>query len=222
MPNNRLLAKEEVATYSGMLLDAALEQGGAERVLEVREQLDFVLRTYRGNADLREALGNPAYSPEQRHTLAVNVFDGIDPLAVSVIAVMAERGDLDKLSSTVNAYRNAAGEKLVGVTTCLSMRGSSQILLMRAGVGCRRARRPLDEVITECVPTRRGKAWQRLSSTNGKPSILASISVEASSWKKVAMRIIMSTNGKRIDASVASELEHARIVLKEENDGGEC
>ena len=51
MPNNRLLAKEEVATYSGMLLDAALEQGGAERVLEVREQLDFVLRTYRGNAD---------------------------------------------------------------------------------------------------------------------------------------------------------------------------
>ena len=34
--------------------------------------------------------------------------------------------------------------------------------------------------------------------------------------------IIMSTNGKRIDASVASELEHARIVLKEENDGGEC
>ena len=62
MPNNRLLAKEEVATYSGMLLDAALEQGGAERVLEVREQLDFVLRTYRGNADLREALGTPLSS----------------------------------------------------------------------------------------------------------------------------------------------------------------
>lgn len=125
MPNNRLLAKEEVATYSGMLLDAALEQGGAERVLEVREQLDFVLRTYRGNADLREALGNPAYSPEQRHTLAVNVFDGIDPLAVSVIAVMAERGDLDKLSSTVNAYRNAAEEKLgvavVDVTTVVAL-----------------------------------------------------------------------------------------------------
>ena len=190
MPNNRLLAKEEVATYSGMLLDAALEQGGAERVLEVREQLDFVLRTYRGNADLREALGNPAYSPEQRHTLAVNVFDGIDPLAVS--AVMAERGDLDKLSSTVNAYRNAAEEKLgvavVDVTTVVALDDH------------------LREVITE-----------KLSADLGKKVVLRE-HIDAS----ILGGIIMSTNGKRIDASVASELEHARIVLKEENDGGEC
>ena len=192
MPNNRLLAKEEVATYSGMLLDAALEQGGAEHVLEVREQLDFVLRTYRGNADLREALGNPAYSPEQRHTLAVNVFDGIDPLAVSVIAVMAERGDLDKLSSTVNAYRNAAEEKLgvavVDVTTVVALDDH------------------LREVITE-----------KLSVDLGKKVVLRE-HIDAS----ILGGIIMSTNGKRIDASVASELEHARIVLKEENDGGEC
>ena len=189
MPNNRLLAKEEVATYSGMLLDAALEQGGAERVLEVREQLDFVLRTYRGNADLREALGNPAYSPEQRHTLAVNVFDGIDPLAVSVIAVMAERGDLDKLSSTVNAYRNEKlGVAVVDVTTVVALDDH------------------LREVITE-----------KLSADLGKKVVLRE-HIDAS----ILGGIIMSTNGKRIDASVASELEHARIVLKEENDGGEC
>ena len=151
-----------------------------------------MLRTYRGNSDLREALGNPAYSPEQRHTLAVNVFDGIDPLAVSVIAVMAERGDLDKLSSTVNAYREAAEAKLgvaiVEVTTVVALDDH------------------LRQVITE-----------KLSADLGKKVVLREHIDPA-----ILGGIIMSTNGKRIDASVASELEHARAVLKEENDGGEC
>ena len=192
MPNNRLLAKEEVATYSGMLLDAALEQGGAERVLEVREQLDFVLRTYRGNADLREALGNPAYSPEQRHTLAVNVFDGIDPLAVSVIAVMAERGDLDKLSSTVNAYRNAAEEKLgvavVDVTTVVA----------------------LDDHLREVIKKK------------AEADLGTNVVLRESIDKSLIGGILMSANGKRIDASMTSQLEAARNVLKHSTDGGEC
>ena len=192
MPNNRLLAKEEVATYSGMLLDAALEQGGAERVLEVREQLDFVLRTYRGNADLREALGNPAYSPEQRHTLAVNVFDGIDPLAVSVIAVMAERGDLDKLSSTVNAYRNAAEEKLgvavVDVTTVVA----------------------LDDHLREVIKKK------------AEADLGTNVVLRESIDKSLIGGILMSANGKRIDASMTSQLEAARNVLKQTTDGGEC
>ncbi len=34
--------------------------------------------------------------------------------------------------------------------------------------------------------------------------------------------IIMSTGGKRIDASVSSQLNKARQVLKETSDGGEC
>ena len=192
MPNNRLLAKEEVATYSGMLLDAALEQGGAERVLEVREQLDFVLRTYRDNADLREALGNPAYSPEQRHTLAVNVFDGIDPLAVSVIAVMAERGDLDKLSSTVNAYRNAAEEKLgvavVDVTTVVA----------------------LDDHLREVIKKK------------AEADLGTNVVLRESIDKSLIGGILMSANGKRIDASMTSQLEAARNVLKQTTDGGEC
>ncbi len=66
MPNNRLLAKKRSRPIPACSLDAALEQGGAERVLEVREQLDFVLRTYRGNADLRRRLAIRR-TPEQRH-----------------------------------------------------------------------------------------------------------------------------------------------------------
>lgn len=38
MPTNRLLVKEEVATYTAALLEAAFNEGGQERVLELRDQ----------------------------------------------------------------------------------------------------------------------------------------------------------------------------------------
>lgn len=192
MPTNRLLVKEEVATYAGMLLDAAFEDGGQDRVLEIRDQLEQLLRIYRGNADLREALSNPAFSPEQRARLAANVFEGLDPLATSVIAVMAERGNLGELSQVVSAYGTASEEKLgvcvVDVTTVVSLDDE------------------LRTIITE-----------KLTKDLGKAVVLRE-HIDAS----ILGGIIMNTHGKRIDASVASQLEHTRNVLTESNDGGEC
>lgn len=192
MPTNRLLVKEEVATYAGMLLDAAFEDGGQDRVLEIRDQLEQLLRIYRGNAGLREALSNPAFSPEQRARLAANVFEGLDPLATSVIAVMAERGNLGELSQVVSAYGTASEEKLgvcvVDVTTVVSLDDE------------------LRTIITE-----------KLTKDLGKAVVLRE-HIDAS----ILGGIIMSTHGKRIDASVASQLEHTRNVLTESNDGGEC
>ena len=124
MPTNRLLVKEEIATYAGMLLDAAFSEGGQERVLDVRDQLETVLSLYRGNTDLREALTDPAY-PEQRGRLAANVFEGIDPLVNSVITVMAERNNLGELSQVVSAFYETSEEKLgvcvVDVTTVVAL-----------------------------------------------------------------------------------------------------
>lgn len=192
MPTNRLLIKEEVATYAGVLLNSALEQGGQERVLEVRDQLEQVLAIYRGNADLRDALSNPALSAEQRHTLAEGVFEGIDPLIRSVIAVMAERENLGQLSQVANAYRDASEEKLgvcvVDVTTVVELDDE------------------LRKVITE-----------KLSKDLGKSVVL-----REHIDKSILGGIIMSTHGKRIDASVATQLERTRNVLTETNDGGEC
>ena len=162
MPTNRLLVKEEVATYSGMLLDAAYNAGGQERVLEVRDQLEQVLAIYRGNADLRDALSNPALSA------------------------------LGQLSQVANAYRDASEEKLgvcvVDVTTVVELDDE------------------LRKVITE-----------KLSQDLGKNVVL-----REHIDKSILGGIIMSTHGKRIDASVASQLERTRNVLTETNDGGEC
>ena len=192
MPTNRLLVKEEIATYAGMLLDAAFTEGGQERVLDVRDQLETVLSLYRGNTDLREALTDPAYSPEQRGRLAANVFEGVDPLVNSVIAVMADLGILGKLSAVVSSFEEASEEKLgvcvVDVTTVVSLDDE------------------LRTVITD-----------KLSKDLGKSVVLRE-HIDAS----ILGGIIMSTHGKRIDASVASQLEHTRNVLTESNDGGEC
>ncbi|MFD0703025.1 ATP synthase F1 subunit delta [Slackia equolifaciens] len=192
MPTNRLLVKEEVATYAGMLLDAAYNAGGQERVLEVRDQLEQVLSIYRGNADLRDALANPALLPEQRHQLAEGVFEGVDPLIRSVIAVMAERENLGQLSQVVSTYRDASEEKLgvcvVDVTTVVE----------------------LDDELRKVI-------IEKLSQDLGKNVVL-----REHIDKSILGGIIMSTHGKRIDASVASQLERTRNVLTETNDGGEC
>lgn len=192
MPTNRLLVKEEIATYAGMLLDAAFAEGGQERVLDVRDQLETVLSLYRGNTDLREALTDSAYSPEQRGRLAANVFEGIDPLVNSVITVMAERNNLGELSQVVSAFYETSEEKLgvcvVDVTTVVALDDE------------------LRSVITE-----------KLSKDLGKKVVLRE-HIDTS----ILGGIIMSTHGKRIDASIASQLEHTRNVLTESNDGGEC
>ena len=192
MPTNRLLVKEEVATYAGMLLDAAYNAGGQERVLEVHDQLEQVLSIYRGNADLRDALANPALLPEQRHQLAEGVFEGVDPLIRSVIAVMAERENLGQLSQVVSTYRDASEEKLgvcvVDVTTVVE----------------------LDDELRKVI-------IEKLSQDLGKNVVL-----REHIDKSILGGIIMSTHGKRIDASVASQLERTRNVLTETNDGGEC
>ena len=192
MPTNRLLVKEEVATYAGMLLDAAYNAGGQERALEVRDQLEQVLSIYRGNADLRDALANPALLPEQRHQLAEGVFEGVDPLIRSVIAVMAERENLGQLSQVVSTYRDASEEKLgvcvVDVTTVVD----------------------LDDELRKVI-------IEKLSQDLGKNVVL-----REHIDKSILGGIIMSTHGKRIDASVASQLERTRNVLTETNDGGEC
>ena len=192
MPTNRLLVKEEIATYAATLLDAAGAEGGQERVIAVRDQLNQVLFAFRENGRIRENLSNSSLSAQQRYELAASVFEGCDPLAVSVLAVMAERGNLGELSAVIDAFVNAAENKLnvsiVDVVTAVA----------------------LDDEL-------RGIITEKLSKDLGKPVVLCE-TVD----KSILGGIIMSTNGKRIDASISSKLEGTRALLKENNDGGEC
>lgn len=192
MPTNRLVVKEEVATYAAVMFDGANGAGGQDAVMEVRDQMEEVLRVMNADMDLSQALSNLDYTAQQRHDLAKAVFADCNPVFTEVIAVMAERGDADLLPRVYEAYGEELDSKLglcvVDVTTAV----------------------PLDDNLRTLITSK----------------------AEADLGKKIVLReridksilggIIMSANGKRIDASMVSQLNHARHVLKDSSDGGEC
>ena len=192
MPTNRLVIKETVDTYAQVLLDAANAAGGQEAVLEVRDQLEVVTKALRSNIDLQVALAEKAYTPEQREELVRNVFTGMPPALVDVLLVMSERDDLELANRVYAAFDGLIEEKL-GVV----------VVDVTTAV-------PLDDALRETISN---KAAQDL----GKKVVLRE-RVD----KSILGGIIMSASGRRIDASIATQLDTARTVLKTTTDGGEC
>ncbi|BAK45191.1 ATP synthase F1 subunit delta [Eggerthella sp. YY7918] len=192
MPTNRHVLREKVATYASALLDGAYEAGAQDAVLEVRDQVENIMRISRSNMDLAEALEDSAYTPEQRGSMARNVFAQCHPVLVDVLAVMAERGDFALLSRVWASYGEQLERKLnvtvVDVTTVVE----------------------LDDHLREIIV----KKTQADLGTN--------VVLREHVDKSLIGGILMSANGKRIDASVLSQLESARNVLKLSTDGGEC
>ena len=184
MANNRLVEKEKVAVYANALYDAASNGGDREAALEVRDQLESITGIVRGNADLAETLSSTALAPAQRAEIAKNVFAMCDPALVSVLAVMAERGDAKLLSRVAAAYGDTVAEKLnvtvVDVTTVVA----------------------LDDHLREVISNKAAKDF-------GTDVVLRE-HIDTT----MLGGILMSANGKRLNASVRWQLDNARIALK--------
>ena len=120
------------------------------------------------------------------------MFEGFDPLLASVLSVMAERQDFSELSQINNAFAALIDERLG-----LAVVDVTTVVELDD---------ELRTLISEKVAADLGKSVVLREHVD--PSILGGI--------------IMSTQGKRIDASIVSKLEQARTVLSESNDGGEC
>ena len=192
MPNNRLITKEKIAAYASVLLDAANTSGGQDAVLEVREQAEKIVSVMRTNVDLSGALEDAAYTPEQRAQIARAAFAQCNPAFTEVLAVMAERGDFALLSRVWESYGEQVERKL-NVT----------VVDVTTVV-------PLDDHLREVI-TKKSEA-----------DLGTKVVLRESIDKSLIGGILMSANGKRIDASMTSQLEAARNVLKHSTDGGEC
>ncbi|MEG0072846.1 MAG: ATP synthase F1 subunit delta [Raoultibacter sp.] len=192
MPTNRLVVKEEVATYAGVALQAAYEAGGQDSVLEVRDQMEQIVKALRSSMDLSSALADTSYTPQQKSALVQNVFADVNPILLDVLSVMATRGDFPLLRRVWESFEAQLEEKLdvcvVDVTTAVALDDG------------------LRQVITNKAAADLGK------------NVVLREQVDAT----ILGGIIMSAHGKRIDASVATQLESARTVLKTTTDGGEC
>ena len=178
--------------YAAVLFDGAFEAGGQEAVLEVRDQMVRGAGAMRTNMELSVALSDPGYTPEQRGELARNVFAGCNPVLLDVLAVLAERGDAALLPRVLENYAEQLQSKL---NLCV-----------------------VD--VTTAVPL--DDALRRIITEKAEADLDTNVVLRESVDKSILGGIIMSTNGKRIDASVASQLDHARNVLKTTTDGGEC
>lgn len=192
MPTNRQILKEKVATYASFLLDGAYEAGGQDAVLEVRDQAERIMRIARSNMDLSDALEDSSYTPEQRGQLARNLFAECNPVLVDILAVMAERGDFALLSRVWASY----GEQLERKLNVTVVDVTTVV--------------DLDDHLREVI-TKKAEA-----------DLGTNVVLREHIDKSLLGGILMSANGKRIDASVLSQLESARNVLKLSTDGGEC
>ena len=191
MATNRLVEKEKVVTYASVLLDGVNEAYGQDGVLEVRDEIEQIVRAMRENIDLAEALLDTTYTAEQRSTLVRSVFAQCNPQLVEALAVMAEQGDLGLLQRVWVSYEEQLQDKLnvtvVDVTTVVELDDHLREIITKKTAG----EFGTDVVLREHID----------------PSILGGI--------------LMSANGQHIDASIASQLENARTALKQTKDGGE-
>ena len=192
MATNRLVVKEEVAVYASVLFDSANGAGGQEAVLDVREQMGEIIRLMRADLQLTMSLSNPDFTPEQRKALVEGTFGACHLALREVLAVMAERGRADLLPRVYDAYRELLGEKL-GIC----------VVDVTTAV-------PLDDELRQLI-TKKAEA------DLGKRAVL-----RERIDKGILGGIIMDVDGNYIDASMISQLNRARNVLKDTTDGGEC
>ena len=190
MATNRLVAKEEIATYARVLFDA-VSGDGQDRVVEVFNEFESIKGLLLSDMELARTLSDADFTADQRETLTKAVFSSADPDLASVLGVMAARDDLAFAPRVFGAYAELIDQELgvaiVDVTTVVSLN---------------------DELRDQI----RAKAEADL----GKTVILREF-IDPS----LMAGIVLSTGGKRIDASVVSQLAHARQVLKERTNGGE-
>ncbi len=155
----------------------------SDRVFVIAGEFDDLRAAIRGSIDLRNALTDKAVSTEVKKAIISEVFAGFAPELVGMFSVMVERGDLAVLTRTHSLYATLAEEALGAV-----------IIDVTTVV-------PLDDAL-------RAQIINKYSAQMGTGVLL-----REHTDSSLIGGIILSTHGKRIDASVLSQLESARHVL---------
>lgn len=188
MPTNRILDKQTVSAYVGVLLDAAQSAG---RVFEDLEDLRTVRRAVGGSSQMREFLQNQSVPADSKAAFVQDAFGGLAPEVLSTLQVMAQRGDMRLLARLADKYEAAAekatGSVVVDVTTAV----------------------PLDDHLREVIKAKL------------KADLGSDIRLNETVDRSIVGGIIMSAHGRRTDASVKSQLVHARAVLSNVPTGGD-
>lgn len=184
MPASRYLERAEVDIYAKTLLEKLHESGGIDAVMEARSQIEQIVAYNRSSIELTAATSNPQYTPEQRASIVRGVFSGARPELVDTLVVMAERGSLGLLPRVLTEFNNQIRDSL-GVTVVDVV-----------------TRVSLDDHLRELIKDKVG------AELGGQVVLREQID------EGMLGGIIMSAAGRRIDASMDTMLERARVALR--------
>lgn len=188
---NRHVINETIAAYANAAIDGANAAGGRQTVVEVRNQMVQILEFMATNIKLRLSFDDEAYTSEQRVDIVRNVFGEFNPVVVELLQVMASRQEMSLLRRVSGQY-----EELIESKLNFNVVDVTTVVDLDDN---------LRTVITKKAEADMGRECVLVEHID--PTIQGGI--------------IMSVKGNYVDASVRSQLNNARIVLKEK-DGGEC
>ena len=149
----------------------------------VGAQLGDAARTVTLNAELRDAVLDDTLPAEIRRKIMTGVFAGFEPVLLEALGVMAERGNVDLLGAVEERYTDIAEDRRGLVTVDVT-------------------------TAVELTERIRTAITEKLTSDFGRGVVLRE-RIDPS----IVGGIVMSAHGRRIDASITSQLESARETL---------
>ena len=184
MATNRASERAEVEVYAKTLLDQVNAQGGLDAVLEARSQMEQIVAYNRSHIELTAAATDAERSPEERASLVRKVFEGAGPALQGMLGVMVERESFGLLPRVLASFNEQVSREL-GVTVVDVV-----------------TRVPLDDHLRDLI---KNKASAELG---GQPVLREQVD------GSMLGGIVMSANGRRIDASMDTMLSSARATLR--------
>ena len=184
MKTNRLVVNGKIDAYASALVDNVYERYGRDELVEVRNQIRLIIRQLRSNPKFLQLMKRENVEPERMNKIVREVLDGMNPVFVDVAAVMGENGDVSLIPRVLHAFDRQMSEKHNVVAVDV-----------RTAV-------ELDDHLRQMI-------IDKVKAELGKDAILSE-RVD----KNMLGGIVMTVQGKRIDASVRAQMNVARNELK--------
>ena len=184
MRTNRLITNGKIAAYSETLVDNIVKEGGREALIEARRELRWIIRYMRSKPEFIQAIGDDSYTEEQESQLIHGVFEGFDPIVLEVVGYMAAKRDMQLLPRVFHAF----DQRLFDNYDLVAVDVTTAV--------------ELDDHLRDVIR-------QKVKDELGEDAI-----INERVNKDMLGGIVMSAQGKRIDASVRAQLDRARLTLK--------
>lgn len=184
MTSNRSTIKARAEVYARVLFDASRKALGENGPVQSRNDLQDVIKTLGQNIDVRGYINSADNPVEKKVELAKTLCQGKNEVLREVVVNMVQNGDFDTIKTVLVKLEDLIKEKMELCVVDVTSAVELDDKLRKLITDKAKNELGLDALLNETVD------------------------------KSILGGIIMSVNGKCIDASMTTQLNHARAVLK--------